>query len=112
MKRLTLALALASSALLSACVVVPARGGYYAGGYDSGPAVVVDAPPPAPYAEVVPVMPYAGAVWIGGYWGWNGGRHNWVPGYWERPRPGYRYEPYRWEPRGGRWHLHAGGWRR
>ncbi|HEY8876816.1 MAG TPA: hypothetical protein VIN03_04575 [Roseateles sp.] len=101
----TPALALVAAALLSACVVVPAHRGYVA-----GPAVVVDAPPPAPYAEVVPVMPYPGAVWINGYWGWSGGRHQWVPGYYDRPRPGYRYEPHRWENRGGRWHLHAGGW--
>ncbi|WP_457351556.1 hypothetical protein [Roseateles sp. P5_D6] len=107
MKRLTLAFALASSALLSACVVVPAhRAGYY----DGGSTIVVDAPPPAPYAEVVPVTPYTGAVWVNGYWGWNGGRHHWVPGYYERPRAGYRYEPHRWESRGGRWHLRAGGW--
>jgi hypothetical protein len=108
MKHITLVLALASATLLSACIVVPAhRGGYYA---DSG--VVVDVAPPAPYAEVVPVLPYAGAVWIGGYWGWNGGRHRWVPGYYERPRPGYRYEPHRWESNGGRWHLRGGGWAR
>jgi len=100
----TLALALTAAAALSACIVVPARrGGYYA---DPG----VDVAPPAPYAEVVPALPYAGAVWIDGYWGWSGGRHRWVPGYYERPRPGYRYEPHRWEPRGGRWHLRGGGW--
>jgi hypothetical protein len=111
MKRLTLGLTLAAGALLSGCIVVPAHRGYgYGGGYAGGPAVVVDAPPPAPYAEVVPVLPYPGAVWIGGYWGWNGGRHNWVPGYYDRPRQGYRYEPHRWESRGGRWHLHGGGW--
>lgn len=108
MKRISLALMLASAASLSACIVVPAhRGGYYA-----DPDVVVDVAPPPPYAEVVPAMPYAGAVWIGGYWGWSSGRHRWVPGYYERPRPGYRYEPHRWESRGGRWHLRGGGWAR
>ena len=110
MQRLTLALAMASSALLSACVVVPAHRGYYDGGYAAAPVVVVDVPPPAPYVEVVPVMPYPGAVWIGGYWGWSGGRHQWVNGFYDRPRPGYRYEPHRWESSGGRWHLRVGGW--
>jgi len=111
MRRASLSLALASAALLSACVVVPAqRAGYYGGGYGDGSEVIVDTPPPAPYAEVVPVMPYPGAVWVGGYWGWRGGRHQWVPGYYERPHPGYRYEPNRWENRGGRWHLRIGGW--
>jgi len=99
------------STLLSACIVVPAhQHGQVYGGYPAEQ-VVVNAPPPAPYTEVIPVMPFPGALWIGGYWGWSGGRHNWVPGYWERPRPGYRYEPHRWEPHdGGRWHLRLGGW--
>ena len=49
-------------------------------------------------------------IWVGGYWGWRGSRHQWVPGSYERPRPGYRYEPHRWENNRGRWHLRAGGW--
>lgn len=107
MRRALLAVAAASMALLAGCVVVPA----HRVGYAAEPGVVVvDTPPPPPYAEVVPVMPYPGAVWINGYWGWNGGRHVWVPGYYERPRAGYRYEPHRWENRGGRWHLRIGGW--
>ena len=111
MKRSTLTWVLASSALLSGCVVAPAhRAGYYGGASAAEPAVVVDMPPPAPYAEVVPAMPYPGAVWASGYWGWRGSRHQWVPGYYERPRPGYRYEPHRWENSRGRWHLRAGGW--
>lgn len=106
MKRLALALVAASAALLAGCVVVPA----HRAAYVAEPGIVVDAPPPSPYAEVVPVAPYPGAVWINGYWGWSGGRHTWVPGYYERPHPGYRYEPHRWENRGGRWHLRIGGW--
>ncbi|MDR7333632.1 hypothetical protein [Roseateles asaccharophilus] len=99
--------ALLTAALLSGCVVVPAhRAGYYG----AAPVVVVDAPPPPQQVEVMPAMPYPGAVWINGYWGWRGGRHHWVPGYYERPRSGYRYEPNRWESRGGRWHLRMGGW--
>lgn len=108
MKRIAApAVALAAEALLSACVVVPAHRARYD---DGGATVIVDTPPPAPYAEVVPAMPYPGAVWINGYWGWSGGRHHWVPGYYERPRTGYRYEPRRWENRGGRWYLRVGGW--
>ena len=72
--------------------------------------VVVDMAPPAPYVEVVPAIPFAGAVWIGGYWGWRGGRHAWVGGRWEQPRPGYGWRPHAWVQQGGRWHLHAGGW--
>ena len=101
------------AALLSACVVAPygQQPAYYpAAGV--APGVVVDAPPPAPYMEVVPAIPFAGAIWIGGYWGWNGGRHEWVPGRWEHPRPGYAWRPHAWVHQGGRWHLHEGGWER
>lgn len=73
---------------------------------------VVDVAPPPAYVETVPVVPYAGAVWIGGYWGWNGGRHYWVPGRYERPRPGYGWRPHAWVQVGGRWHLRNGGWER
>lgn len=96
---------LAAGALMSGCAVVPA------------PVAVADgdvyatvAPPPAQY-EVVPAAPYVGAVWIGGYWGWHGGRHVWVPGHYVRPRPGYHWQPRHWE-RGphGRWWLRGGVW--
>ena len=72
--------------------------------------VVVDVAPPAPYVETVSVAPFVGAVWIGGYWGWHGGRHQWVPGRWERGRPGYHWQSHAWVNQGGRWHLHGGGW--
>jgi hypothetical protein len=89
---------------LSACVVAPVDYGY------GEPIAVADAAPPAPYGEAPSAAPYAGAVWIGGYWGWNSGRYHWVPGRWDRGRPGYVWRPYRWQPYGGRWHLHGGGW--
>ena len=117
---------LAAASLLSACVVAPypaRRVVYtqpapvysqpvpeYAQGVPDDGGVVVDIAPPAPYVEVVPAIPFPGAVWIGGYWGWSSGRHHWVPGRWDRPRPGYAWRPYGWAPQGGRWHLHGGGW--
>ncbi|MCK7498558.1 MAG: hypothetical protein MZW92_53975 [Comamonadaceae bacterium] len=71
---------------------------YGGSGYSSAGEVVVDGAPPAPYAEVIPVIPFAGAVWLGGYWGWRGGRHHWVSGHWTHPRPGHYWRPHRWEP--------------
>ena len=109
----SLLLALAVCATLPACVVVPAHGGHYHGGPQVvAPAVVVApmAPPPA-YVEVQPALPFAGAIWISGYWGWVGGRHVWTPGRWDHPRPGYRWEPHRWEQHQGQWHLRGGEWR-
>lgn len=109
--RIRLVLSALALAGLSACVVAPYYPYQTYGG--AGEAVAVaDVPPPAPYGEVVPAVPYAGAVWIGGYWGWRSGRHHWVPGYWDRPRHGYYWRPHRWEPIGGRWHLWGGGWSR
>jgi hypothetical protein len=107
----TLAVAAACSAALSACVVAPVAPRPY--GYaPAGEVIVTDVAPPAPLVEPVPIAPYAGAVWIGGYWGWRGGRHVWVGGHYEQPRPGYVWRPHAWEQRDGRWHLHEGHWER
>jgi hypothetical protein len=84
--------------------------------YDPGPAPteeeVVQVAPPAPIVEVRPPLPFAGAVWIPGYWRWHDGRHVWVGGRWSAARAGSVWEPNHWQhtPRG--WvHVH-GHWRR
>jgi hypothetical protein len=73
---------------------------------------VVAAEPPPAFEEVRPALPFAGAVWIPGYWHWNGGNHVWVAGRYSAPRQGYRWEPHHWErtPRG--WRMNGGRWRR
>jgi hypothetical protein len=116
--------ATAGMLLLSGCVVAPSP--YYTDGspaYNTGAAPgyaagYADAPvyapvaPPAPVVEVQPVIPFAGAIWINGFWNWGGGRYSWVPGRYERPRPGYNWEPRRWSQSGrGNWQM-QGGWRR
>jgi len=103
----TLAAAVMSIGALGACVVAPA--GYYADGY-GGTIATTDVPPPAPYYEVRPALPYLGAVWIAGYWGWQAGRHQWVPGRWDRPRHGHSWQPHAWHRHDGRWALRGGGW--
>jgi hypothetical protein len=111
MVRFRLLIVSLSAVLLSACVVAPyPRRVVYAEPVPVETMAVVDVAPPAPYVEVVPGVPYAGALWIGGYWGWNGGRHQWVPGRWEHGRPGYQWRAHAWVQQGGRWHLHSGGW--
>ncbi len=90
------------AAALSGCVVAPI--GPYQG--------YVQVEPPAPRYEVIGGAPVAGQVWIGGYWGWNGGRHVWQPGSWVAPRPGYRWAPHRWERSGRGWQQHPGHWQR
>jgi hypothetical protein len=129
MFKIKLLIVSASAAMLSACVVSPyPQRVVYAQPVPSGQpvpvgqpvpmsqpvpvedTVVVDVAPPAPYVEVVPAVPFVDAIWIGGYWGWYGGRHQWVPGRWEHPRPGYTWRAHAWVNQGGRWHLHGGGW--
>lgn len=65
--------------------------------------------PPAPRREVVRPRPGPGYVWVGGYWGWNGGAYAWRPGYWARHGgawcPGHWQNGYR---RG--WHWVPGRW--
>jgi hypothetical protein len=68
------------------------------------------APPPA-YEEVRPAIPFAGAIWIPGYWTWNGSNHLWVAGRWSAQPAGYGWENHRWvRDRDGRWLLRRGHW--
>jgi len=109
--RTAIAASLATLAL-SACVVAPVQPayGYGYGAPAAAAAVTVDVAPPPVRAEVVPPLPFAGAIWINGYWGWSGHQHVWVPGRYEHPRPGYVWVPHRWENVHGHWQLHEGGW--
>ena len=93
------------SALLSGCVIAPARP-YYADDE------VVNVAPPPPRDEYIGMAPAAGYVWLGGYWGWSGRSHVWVGGHWEAPRGGQRWLPPVWLPFRGGWHLRPGHWDR
>lgn len=75
--------------------------------------VVVNEAPPAPVAEVVTVAPAPGFVWVGGYWGWYGGRYTWVAGGWHQPpRTGAVWVGGYWSARPGGGHVWVGGrWR-
>ena len=117
--RTILSLGLATAlATLGGCAVYPAGpyydnyGGYGPGYGAYGPGVVAPVAPPVPYAEAYGAPPFAGALWIGGYWGWEGGRHVWTPGRWEHPRPGYHWVPRTWTRQGNGWHQHGGNWER
>ena len=96
------AIVAALSVSLSACVVYPARVAY------AGPVVAVA--PPAVQYESYGAPPFAGAFWVGGFWGWEGGRHVWHGGYWEHPRAGYAWRPHTWVQVRGGWQMRAGGW--
>jgi hypothetical protein len=81
--------------------------------YEAPPVVAVEenvtvAPPP-PIVEVRPAQP-PGAVWIPGYWNWNGSRHVWVGGRWSAAKAGMRWEPDHWVHDGARWRRVPGRW--
>lgn len=111
--RRALLLALGASSLLSACIVVPARGPY-PGRAPLPPdedGVVIVEPPPA-RAEVIVAAPGPGFFWIAGYWAWLSGRHVWIRGHWENQRPGWHWQPHSWQRHGRGWRAAPGHWER
>jgi len=72
---------------------------------------VAQAAPPPPIVEVRPAVPFPGAVWLDGYWHWNGFRFVWVAGRWSPPPAGFTWEGHRWDRReDGRWEHRQGHW--
>ncbi len=70
--------------------------------------------PPPPREEVIVARPYPEAVWIPGYYRWDG-RHRdyvWVEGRWGRPpHPHDEWVPGRWEKRHDEWVYYRGRWK-
>ena len=73
--------------------------------------VQYEAPPPPPQVEVIPAAPSPNHIWIGGYWGWRGGRHFWYPGRYELRRPGLTWQAPVWGRYGRYWRYSPGRWR-
>jgi len=73
------------------------------------PVYVQNEPPPV-INEVRQAAPYGGAVWIPGYWHWNGYSHVWVGGRWSAPRVGWHWEPDRWVHGPTGWYRVTGHW--
>lgn len=97
---------------LAGCVIAP-LGGYRSSAYGGEVGPVVDVPPPQAQYEAVPAAPGVGYVWIGGYWGWNLGRHVWIGGRWASPPAGYRgWAPGYWGRHDRGWRWNGGHWRR
>jgi hypothetical protein len=69
------------------------------------------APPREALRETRTAAPVAGAVWIPGFWMWNGRGYAWVPGGWRiPPRPGMRWRPAHWRLTLGGAVLVPGAW--
>ncbi len=72
----------------------------------------VESEPPPPQTEVVVASPGPDFVWVGGYWGFNAGRREWVRGTWQRPpHPHATWVAPRWEHHGRGYVFVRGTWR-
>jgi hypothetical protein len=79
-------------------------------GYRVSHSQAVPTPPPTPQ-ENVPPQPAPNAVWIAGYWVYDGRSFSWTSGRWEVPPPFARtYVPAHSEVRGGQTVLVPGYW--
>jgi hypothetical protein len=96
--------------LVSGCWAT-VRGGWRVEATYSAPAeVIVSAPPPALRADVdPPPPPRQDAVWVDGYWKWEG-RWVWEAGHWETPRAGYVWVAPVAHDHGGRITYYGGYW--
>ncbi|KAA3620408.1 MAG: hypothetical protein DWQ05_00255 [Calditrichaeota bacterium] len=67
--------------------------------------VYVRKAPPPPRKEMRPARPSAKAVWVTGYWLWNGNAYVWNRGYWEKRPKGRVWIAGHWRntPRGYKW---------
>ena len=71
----------------------------------------VPPPPPQPY-ELQTAQPTSSAVWVVGFYYWNGYQYNWVPGHWEIPPPNaVAFVRPHWRYRGGTYVYIRGYWR-
>lgn len=69
-----------------------------------------EAPPPLRF-ESIPAS-RDGYLWAPGYWNWDGSRHVWSAGHWERVRRDEDYVRPEWRQENGKWHLVQGGWKK
>ena len=58
-----------------------------------------------------PAVPYDGAVWVEGNWGWRGGNYAYTRGHWARPRTGRVWVGGNWEHGNQGYRWHRGHWR-
>lgn len=68
--------------------------------------------PPPPATDTVTPSPAPNAVWIPGYWSFDGSNYMWVAGHWEIPPPNARsYIAAHWENQGAGYFFVPAYWR-
>jgi hypothetical protein len=86
----------------------PPRRGYYR----TQVVAAVPPAPPAPLSEAVPPAPASNALWVPGYWDFNGSGYTWTGGRWEIPPPmSTSYIAAHWETQGNASVFVRGYWR-
>jgi outer membrane protein with glycine zipper/YXWGXW repeat-containing protein len=69
-------------------------------------------PPPPPGPEIMSPQPSPYAVWVPGYYAFDGQQYGWIAGRWEVPPPQYHYfVRAHWAYRGGNYVYIRGYWR-
>jgi hypothetical protein len=86
-------------------VLMPLYSGYAAPTHE--PTIEIATPPPEARDESSP-GDRNGYRWSKGFWGWNGKRHVWYPGYWVKERVGYKWIDDCWQQHGEKWQLARG----
>ena len=69
-----------------------------------------DPDPPPALLEEKSLPPRRGFAWVKGYWEWNDGSYDWVPGKLQARQRGKTWVDGHWDNAGGRWTWTAGAW--
>jgi hypothetical protein len=81
----------------------------------AGPKIAYYAPVPPPPAieEHHGLAPGPGNIWIAGFWGYEGGRHVWHAGHWDKPpAANFHYVEPRWDRKGSQYAFREGHWQK
>jgi len=80
--------------------------------YRYGRVIESSPPPPPASAEAVSAPPAPNALWVPGYWSFDGARYIWITGQWEIPPPNAgAFIVAHWEGRGDGYVYVPGYWR-
>ncbi|MEK7397718.1 MAG: hypothetical protein AAB116_12375 [Candidatus Poribacteria bacterium] len=77
----------------------------------SGVIVYVKKAPPKAIAETPSAKPNTSAIWVSGFWKWNGKKYVWVNGYWDTNPLGKEWVSGKWQKTRNGWLREPGYWR-
>lgn len=98
-------------AIVQGCAPRRARTVVVASSDGSVDVVYVQSAPPPLKVEVRPARPGRKAMWIPGYWRWQGKKYVWVAGYWDKKPRGKGWAAGHWDKRARGWVWVPGHWK-